>query len=265
MIRNRAFQGAESLSKNFCSGAGADCYCLGSEVTTGVREGFVGLSILSAENPFVPYGPVLNYWRPIGDVQLSLDILHPLSDALPTVLQVDIPWNATGEVGFLNEGWWGFDVRPQRYNASFYILPSTPRYNKTLTHIDVSLRSNLTDDVWSKSTIVVDNQLSTYNYTKFETQLHNIVKVDNANNSFAITFDASEVAGSTFYISLISLFGETFKGRQNGLRKDIADVLYDAQPKFLRFPGGNNLEGRSIPTHWKWYNTVGCVISVAFA
>ena len=35
---------------------------------------------------------------------LSLDILHPLSKELPTVLQVDFPLNATGEVGFLNEG-----------------------------------------------------------------------------------------------------------------------------------------------------------------
>ena len=35
---------------------------------------------------------------------LSLDVLHPLSEALPVVMQVDIPRNATGEVGFLNEG-----------------------------------------------------------------------------------------------------------------------------------------------------------------
>jgi len=35
---------------------------------------------------------------------LSLDVLHPLSEALPVVMQVDIPITATGEVGFLNEG-----------------------------------------------------------------------------------------------------------------------------------------------------------------
>ena len=217
----------------------------------------MGLSILDAENPIIPYGPVTNYWRPIGDVRLSLDVLHPLSNALPTVLEVDIPYNATGEVGLLNEGWWGFDVKPQTYNASFYILASGPRFNKTLSHIEVSLRSNLTNDVWARSIIPVDGKVSTYHYTRFETQICNTATVPNANSSFAITFNASEVAGTTFYISLVSLFGETFKGRQNGLRKDIADLVYDAQPKFLRFPGGNNLEGRSIATHWKWYNTIG--------
>lgn len=41
----------------------------------------------------------------IGDgVRLTLDKLHPLSDALTTALQVDIPLNATGEVGIQNFG-----------------------------------------------------------------------------------------------------------------------------------------------------------------
>lgn len=205
----------------------------------------------------MPYGPVLNGYRPIGNVKLSLDVLHPLSSALPTVLQLDIPYTATGEVGFLNEGWWGIDVKPQTYSTSFYIMPSAVRNNRTLTHISVSLRSNLTDKVWSTSSVPIGANLSTINYTKIETQLHNTVMAPGANNTFAVTFDASEVAGTTFYISLISLFGETFKGRQNGLRKDLAEILYDAKPKFLRFPGGNNLEGRSLDTHWKWYETIG--------
>ena len=229
----------------------------GSDVTTGVREGYVGLSILSSENPAIPYGPVLNGYRPIGDVRLSLDRLHPLSSALPTVLQLDIPYNATGEVGFLNEGWWGIDVKPQTYNASFYIMPSGIRYNNTMANISVSLRSNLTEDVWCMSSIPTGGDLSTFNYTKLQTQLHNTAMAPNANNSFAVTFDAAEVAGTTFFISLISLFGENFKGRQNGLRKDVAQVIYDATPKFLRFPGGNNLEGRSTATYWKWYETIG--------
>lgn len=27
--------------------------------------------------------------------------------------------------------------------------------------------------------------------------------------------------------------------------------------KFLRFPGGNNLEGTTIPNRWKWNETIG--------
>ena len=69
-----------------------------------------GSTIVGSENPSVPFAPVLTGYRPIGDVKLSLNTSHPLSDALHTVMQVEIPYNATGEVGFLNEGWWGMNV-----------------------------------------------------------------------------------------------------------------------------------------------------------
>ena len=35
---------------------------------------------------------------------MSLDLLHPLSDALPVAMELDVSANATGEVGFLNYG-----------------------------------------------------------------------------------------------------------------------------------------------------------------
>ncbi|KAI9759757.1 MAG: hypothetical protein M4579_002142 [Chaenotheca gracillima] len=236
MIRNRAFQG--------------------SGVTLGVADGLIGNDILESENPIVPFGPVLDGWRPIGDARLSLDVLHPLSDALPTVLQMSVPFNATGEVGFLNEGWWGVDVRPQTYNASFYMLPNTARYTKNMTQVTVSLRSNLTDDVWISKTIPTGN-LSTFDYTNFATQLENTASAPNSNNTFAVTFNAEELAGQTFYFSLLSLFPETYKGRANGMRKDLAQNLKDINPAYLRFPGGNNLEGYSIYRRWKWNETIG--------
>lgn len=71
-----------------------------------------GEQIVESENRQVPWGPTLTAWRPIGNAMLSLDVLNPLSSALKTVLRVDIPNTATGEVGFLNEGWWGMDVKP---------------------------------------------------------------------------------------------------------------------------------------------------------
>lgn len=77
-----------------------------------------GSTIVGSENPSVPFAPVLTGYRPIGDVKLSLNTSHPLSDALPTVMQVEILSNATGEVGFLNEGWWGMNVEAGvTYNA----------------------------------------------------------------------------------------------------------------------------------------------------
>lgn len=202
---------------------------------------------------------MINGWEPIGDTLLSLDRLHPLSDALPTVMQVDILDTATGEVGFLNTGWWGMQVSPQTYNASFYILKNTARENTTLSEITVSLRSNLTGEVWASTSIPVsaNGTISDFYWTQLSAQIVNNATAPNSNNTFAITFDAAEVAGCTFFFDLISLFPETFAGRANGIRKDIGEHIYNMHPKMLRFPGGNNLEGYSTAQRWKWNETIG--------
>jgi alpha-N-arabinofuranosidase len=80
--------------------------CSGSNVKYGKLPGHDGNMIIEFENPRVPSGPVLTGWRPIGDVRLSLDSLHPLSDSLTTSLQLDIPKTAKGEIGFANDGIW---------------------------------------------------------------------------------------------------------------------------------------------------------------
>jgi alpha-L-arabinofuranosidase len=147
-------------------------------------------------------------------------------------------------------GWWGMDVRPQTYNASFYILANTARYTSSTTTFTLSLRSNLTDDVWATATLP-DVPVPTVDYIHLSAPIVNEAKTPNSNNSFAITMDAAEVAGHTFYISLVSLFPETFKSRQNGLRKDLAEAYYAMKPRFLRFPGGNNMEGVSKFRRWK--------------
>ena len=240
MITNRAFQG--------------------STVTIGKLEGFNGTVIVDSENPLEPFGPVLTGYRSIGGARLSLDRLHPLSSALPTVMKVEIPLNASGEVGFLNEGWWGMDVSPQTYNASFYVKADGPFDAANLTTFSISLRSNLTKDIWISSKIIA-HDISDIEYTQVQMQLINNVTAPNSNNTFAVTFNGSEVAGKTFYFSLISLFPETYKGRPNGLRKDLGQNIKDLNPKFLRFPGGNNMEGYSIDSRWKFNETIGPLIN----
>jgi alpha-N-arabinofuranosidase len=191
---------------------------------------------------------------------LSLDVLNPLSDALTTVMRVDIPTDATGEVGFLNEGWWGMNIKPQPYAASFYIKSSDALSTEKITKITASIRSNITGDVFASEDIAIDDPLSTTNYTQFRTTLTPQEAAPNSNNTFAITFDGAEAAGNTFFFSLISLFPPTYKDRANGLRKDLAENLADLKPKFLRFPGGNNLEGISIDTRWQWKKNIGPLI-----
>lgn len=134
------------------------------------------------------------------------------------------------------------DVRPQKYATSFYVKPWEQYYSGALSAFKLSLRSNLTDEVWTTTEIPVTGKLDTFDYTKLEATLAPEFAAPSINNSFAITMNAAEVKGQTFYFSLVSLFPPTFKDRPNGIRKDLAEALKGLDPKFLRFPGGNNLE-----------------------
>jgi alpha-L-arabinofuranosidase len=58
----------------------------------------------------------------------------------------------------------------------------------------------------------------------------------------------------------ISLFPtDTWKGRENGMRKDLAQALYDMHPGVFRFPGGCIVEGTDLETRYQWKNSVGPV------
>ena len=58
----------------------------------------------------------------------------------------------------------------------------------------------------------------------------------------------------------LSLFpADTWKQRENGLRKDLAQALYDLNPGVFRFPGGCIIEGNNLETRYQWKNSVGPV------
>jgi alpha-N-arabinofuranosidase len=62
----------------------------------------------------------------------------------------------------------------------------------------------------------------------------------------------------TLDLDMISLFPqETFNNRPNGLRPDLAQLLKDLQPGFMRFPGGCIVEGRSLSQRYQWKTTIG--------
>lgn len=59
-------------------------------------------------------------------------------------------------------------------------------------------------------------------------------------------------------IDFVSLFPkDTFKGRTNGLRKDLAEVIADMKPRFVRFPGGCASHGQGIDNIYHWQATIG--------
>lgn len=63
----------------------------------------------------------------------------------------------------------------------------------------------------------------------------------------------------------ISLFPEdTYKKRENGMRADIAQMIEDLKPRFMRFPGGclthdGSLDADARDSMYRWKNTLGKV------
>ena len=65
---------------------------------------------------------------------------------------------------------------------------------------------------------------------------------------------------NTVDLEHVSLFPvNTFKNRQNGMRRDLAQALADEHPGLLRFPGGCIVEGVDLATRYQWKNTIGPV------
>jgi alpha-N-arabinofuranosidase len=78
--------------------------------------------------------------------------------------------------------------------------------------------------------------------------------VTNTRARFRVRLDG---AGSVD-LDMISLMpADTWKGRPNGLRADLVQLLADLKPGFLRFPGGCIVEGRYLETRYEWKKTIG--------
>ncbi len=61
-------------------------------------------------------------------------------------------------------------------------------------------------------------------------------------------------------IDMVSMFpSDTWKGRKNGLRKDLVQALKGLHPGFIRFPGGCVVEGHTLDERYQWKNTIGPV------
>lgn len=78
-------------------------------------------------------------------------------------------------------------------------------------------------------------------------------KSDFENTTLQVLIDSGSAA-----FDMISLFpDDTFKGRENGMRKDLGKMLEELEPKFLRFPGGCVIEGYDYETLYNWKNSIG--------
>ena len=179
---------------------------------------------------------------------MSLDPAQPLNAAVATSLKLTIA-QAGGKqrAGIANEGFWGIPVRPgTRYRASFYAKASA-EFKGPIT---LQLVSDDGATVHSSARIPV----LTGDWKKYQAVLTTTAKsTPSAKNKLVL----SAASKGTVWFSMVSLFPPTFNNRPNGNRPDIMRILADFKPAFLRFPGGNYLEGNTIETRFDWKKTIG--------
>ena len=181
-----------------------------------------------------------------GTGAMSLDPSQPFNDAIPTSLKLTV--TKAGRVGIANEGFWGIPVKPNtRYRASFYAKAGEGFAGP----VGVALVSN------DGATVHASAQVPrvTGSWKKYEVILTTRAAKPSAENRLVL----STASAGTVWFSMVSLFPPTFNNRPNGNRKDIMQLLADMKPAFLRFPGGNYVEGRTIATRFDWKKTIGDV------
>ncbi|SHM72413.1 alpha-L-arabinofuranosidase C-terminal domain-containing protein [Mucilaginibacter sp. OK098] len=194
---------------------------------------------------------------------------YAINGALTTCLRLLVDTGG-GRAGIANEGYWGIPVLPNTtYNASFYIkgteikpLPNeqwAPKptvavpviADNTAGRITVSIESNDGKTVYATGTI---NLVKSTFWKKYELKL--ITGADVKPTS-AARFVISTNRTGVYYFNLVSLFPPTYHNRPNGNRIDIMKLLADMKPRFLRFPGGNFLEGPKLNDAFPWKTTLG--------
>ncbi len=176
--------------------------------------------------------------------QMSLDASLPLSTTNPQCLNLTMS-GGTGTVGAANNGYYGISVASGKtYNLGFYARASSG-FSGNLT---VSLESSNGVAVYAQSTV---GGLTT-SWQHFALPL-----VPNATDPASRLVLRISQAGSV-YLDLVSLFpAQTFNNRTNGLRPDLANMLLNLKPSFMRFPGGSWVGGSSLADAYHWELTVG--------
>jgi len=182
-----------------------------------------------------------------GDGSIALENNPVPGTALTTALKLDAGSLTGGQrLGVANEGFWGIPVKPDTtYRASFYAKASAS-FKGPLT---VAIESNDGQTTFAKANVSQVSQ----EWKKYTATLKTGKVAPSTTNRFVI----STGTPGTISFSLVSLFPPTYKNRPNGNRVDLMELLVAMKPGFLRFPGGNYLEGPNYENRFNWKATIG--------
>lgn len=174
---------------------------------------------------------------------VSLVSDRPLNDATPHSLQVDVTAASAGRAPqLLNAGHWGMNVvQGDRYRLSFFSRSDAPvRMTAVLQSADGRTLAeqplSLAAGTWRRQEVVMT------------------ASGTDARGTLALRFETP----GRVWLDMVSLFpAKTFKNRPNGMRADLAQVIADMKPGFIRGPGGCFAEGITVASRPQWKRSLG--------
>lgn len=179
--------------------------------------------------------------------EIALDSTQPFNDKLTTSLRLTVAQaDKKNPAGVANSGYWGIPVQPHTHYRATILARAGANFAGPIT---VSIVGDDDQKVYASGKI---SGLSA-EWKHFTVVLKTGGVAPTAKTHFVMTLDKP----GTVWFAMVSLFPPTWNDRPNGLRKDIMQMLVDMNPKFLRFPGGNYVEGDTIATRFEWKNTIG--------
>ena len=182
-------------------------------------------------------------WVPFGNVTMKDE--NPCFERNPHYVRI-VNDGRRLRAGIDNEGYRGIGLKAgESYRFSAYVRTSAAKPMKLSVELVDSdgknpLRKELevSGSEWTKLTAVLKSPF---------TDAHSRLRV--------VLLTEGEV--DMDHISLFPV--NTWEQRENGLRADLVQALYDLNPGVFRFPGGCIIEGNTLATRYQWKNSVGPV------
>ncbi|SFA60613.1 Alpha-L-arabinofuranosidase [Pedobacter suwonensis] len=185
-------------------------------------------------------------WTLKGDrATMKIDSVSPIHPNNPHYAVLDIP---VAGASILNSGFDGITVKKgETYDFSLSAkLLDTKRMNLEVRLVSDKLgilaksNLNITSNNWKTAALSLVSAVDA-SHAKLEIVMANQGRIA---------------------IDMVSLFPKnTFKGRKNGLRSDLAQAIGAIHPRFVRFPGGCLAHGDGIANIYKWKNSIGPLAS----
>ena len=187
-------------------------------------------------------------WKTFGKVSLKDD--GPF-ERNPHYVRLDYPGHPYKRTGLQNEGFFGIGIKKDgEYRFSVWARlsegnNSSKIYVELINTVSMGERhGNIGKE------LVIDSK----EWKKYQVVLKSDITDPKAELRIFLT---SEESVDLEHISLFPV--DTWKGRENGLRKDLAQHLFDIKPGIFRFPGGCIVEGTDLDTRYDWKKSIGQV------